>query len=148
MSATSLRSPAAGPEADATLAAAQSDGGAGSMVGAGVGLALGQQMTGALAQSVAQPHGAPGGPPPPPSAALFHLDGGARQPVGLQRRAVAGALASGQFMLAGKPFQVFVNGVTAEVHGERPYSKVKMALAVLLALALVGLGLALYAASR
>ena len=34
---------------------------------------------------------------------------------------------------AGKPFQVFINGITGEVQGERPWSKVKIALAVVLA---------------
>ncbi|MEM9746379.1 MAG: hypothetical protein AAF945_06770, partial [Actinomycetota bacterium] len=33
-----------------------------------------------------------------------------------------------------RPFQVYINGVTGEVHGERPYSKVKIAIAVTLAL--------------
>ena len=32
-----------------------------------------------------------------------------------------------------KPFQVFINGVTGEVQGNRPYSKVKIALAILAA---------------
>ena len=80
--------------ADAVLAAAQNDGGAGSMVGAGVGLALGQQMAGALAQPAA---GGPAGPPPPPSAALFHVDGGAGQasgPYGIAQ--LQAALAAGQ----------------------------------------------------
>ncbi len=31
----------------------------------------------------------------------------------------------------GSPFQVFINGVTGEVQGQRPYSKVKIALAVI-----------------
>ncbi len=31
---------------------------------------------------------------------------------------------------AGAPFQVFINGITGEVQGQRPYSKVKIALAV------------------
>ena len=30
-----------------------------------------------------------------------------------------------------QPFQVFINGVTGEVQGQRPYSKVKIALAVI-----------------
>jgi membrane protease subunit (stomatin/prohibitin family) len=61
--------------ADATLAAAENDGGgAGSMVGAGIGLALGQQMAGALA---GQPQAAPGAVPPPmPGAVMFHVDAG------------------------------------------------------------------------
>ena len=33
-----------------------------------------------------------------------------------------------------RPFQVYINGVTGEVHGQRPYSKVKIAIAVVLAL--------------
>ena len=35
-----------------------------------------------------------------------------------------------------KPFQVYINGVTGEVHGARPYSKVKIAAAVALAVIL------------
>lgn len=38
---------------------------------------------------------------------------------------------------AGKPFQVFINGITGEVQGERPWSKVKIAVAVVLALILL-----------
>ncbi|MGI8983078.1 MAG: hypothetical protein ACR2HM_00865 [Acidimicrobiales bacterium] len=34
---------------------------------------------------------------------------------------------------AGRPFQVFINGVTGEVQGERPWSKVKIAVAVVIA---------------
>ena len=34
-------------------------------------------------------------------------------------------------LYGGSPFQVFINGVTGEVQGERPYSKVKIALAVI-----------------
>jgi DNA-directed RNA polymerase subunit RPC12/RpoP len=33
-----------------------------------------------------------------------------------------------------RPFQVYINGVTGEVHGQRPYSKVKIAVAVVAAL--------------
>ncbi|NQY55067.1 MAG: hypothetical protein HRT86_01040 [Ilumatobacteraceae bacterium] len=36
-----------------------------------------------------------------------------------------------------RPFQVDINGVTGEVHRERPYSKVKIALAVGVALAII-----------
>ena len=36
----------------------------------------------------------------------------------------------------GDPFQVFINGVTGEVQGQRPYSKVKIALAVIAAVVL------------
>ncbi|MCF8587561.1 Trm112 family protein [Gordonia liuliyuniae] len=37
----------------------------------------------------------------------------------------------------GKPFQVFVNGLTGEVQGERPWSKVKIAAAVIAALIVI-----------
>lgn len=36
-----------------------------------------------------------------------------------------------------QPFQVYINGVTGEVHGQRPYSKVKIAIVATLAAALV-----------
>jgi len=35
---------------------------------------------------------------------------------------------------AGRPFQVFINGITGEVQGERPWSKAKIAVAVVLAI--------------
>jgi len=38
---------------------------------------------------------------------------------------------------AGKPFQVFINGMTGEVQGERPWSRVKIAVAVVLAVILI-----------
>lgn len=41
------------------------------------------------------------------------------------------------YMFHGKRYQLFVNGRTGEIHGERPYSPVKIALAVLAALAVV-----------
>ena len=47
-----------------------------------------------------------------------------------------------------KPFQVFVNGVTGEVHGQRPYSWVKITFASLLAALLVGVGIWIYLANR
>ena len=81
--------------ADATLAAAENDGGgAGSMVGAGIGLALGQQMAGALAAGQA-PQAAPaGGPPPLNTGPMFHVDSGG-QPSGpfnmAQLQAMVGA---------------------------------------------------------
>jgi DNA-directed RNA polymerase subunit RPC12/RpoP len=34
---------------------------------------------------------------------------------------------------AGRPFQVFINGITGEVQGERPWSRVKIAVAVVIA---------------
>lgn len=37
----------------------------------------------------------------------------------------------------GQPFQVYINGVTGEVHGQRPYSRVKIAAAVVVALLVV-----------
>jgi DNA-directed RNA polymerase subunit RPC12/RpoP len=37
----------------------------------------------------------------------------------------------------GRPFQVYINGVTGEVHGARPYSKVKIITAIALALLVV-----------
>ncbi|HWC23512.1 MAG TPA: hypothetical protein VG502_14530 [Flexivirga sp.] len=39
----------------------------------------------------------------------------------------------------GRPFQVFINGVTGEVQGRRPWSKVKIAFAILLALIIVAI---------
>lgn len=36
-----------------------------------------------------------------------------------------------------RPFQVYINGVTGEVHGQRPYSKVKIAVATVIALIVV-----------
>lgn len=44
---------------------------------------------------------------------------------------------------AGQTFQVFINGVTAEVHGERPYSKLKIAITALLVLAAIAVGVLL-----
>ncbi len=44
----------------------------------------------------------------------------------------------------GKPFQVFINGVTGEVQGQRPWSKVKIALAVVAALVVVILALVIW----
>lgn len=43
-------------------------------------------------------------------------------------------------LFSGTAYQVFINGVTGEVHGERPYSPVKIALAVIAAL-VVAVGL-------
>lgn len=44
----------------------------------------------------------------------------------------------------GQPYQVFINGVTGEVQGERPYSKVKIAIAVTLALVVLLVGFLVY----
>jgi hypothetical protein len=38
---------------------------------------------------------------------------------------------------AGRPFQVFINGITGEVQGQRPWSKVKLAVAITLAVILI-----------
>ncbi|GAA4544030.1 hypothetical protein [Amycolatopsis samaneae] len=43
------------------------------------------------------------------------------------------------YVYAGKNWQVLVNGRTGEVHGERPYSKVKIAIAVVIGLLVLGL---------
>lgn len=48
----------------------------------------------------------------------------------------------------GRPFQVFINGVTGEVQGRRPWSKVKIALAVLLALIVVAIVVVVVRATR
>ncbi|MCU1454978.1 MAG: hypothetical protein JWN46_3124 [Acidimicrobiales bacterium] len=48
----------------------------------------------------------------------------------------------------GKPFQVFINGVTGEVQGQRPWSKVKIIAAVIAALIVIGIVLAIYAATK
>ncbi|HET6501341.1 MAG TPA: hypothetical protein VFG87_11325 [Amycolatopsis sp.] len=41
------------------------------------------------------------------------------------------------YVYGGKRFQVFVNGRTGEVHGERPYSAVKIALAIIAAVLII-----------
>ena len=41
------------------------------------------------------------------------------------------------YLYAGKTYQVFVNANTGEVLGERPYSKIKIAVAVLIAVAVI-----------
>jgi membrane protease subunit (stomatin/prohibitin family) len=81
--------------ADATLAAAENEGGgAGSMVGAGIGLALGQQMAGNLAGAAQAPAAAV--PPPMPGAVMFHVDAGG-QPAGPFNLAqLQGMVAAGQ----------------------------------------------------
>jgi DNA-directed RNA polymerase subunit RPC12/RpoP len=40
---------------------------------------------------------------------------------------------------AGRPFQVFINGVTGEVKGERPFSRVKIITAVIVAVVLIAI---------
>lgn len=49
---------------------------------------------------------------------------------------------------AGRPFQVFINGVTGEVQGERPYSKVKIGAAVALAVVVAVIALVIYSNAR
>ena len=44
----------------------------------------------------------------------------------------------------GKPFQVYINGVTGEVQGQRPWSKVKLAAAIIGGIVVVVLALILY----
>jgi predicted RNA-binding Zn-ribbon protein involved in translation (DUF1610 family) len=44
----------------------------------------------------------------------------------------------------GKPFQVVINGVTGETHGERPYSKVKIAAAVAAVVILIAIGFLIF----
>ncbi len=48
----------------------------------------------------------------------------------------------------GKPFQVLVNGLTGEVQGQRPWSKVKIIAAVVAGLILIGVIVFLYSRSR
>ncbi len=48
----------------------------------------------------------------------------------------------------GKPFQVFINGVTGEVQGQRPWSKVKLALAIAAATILVILIIVMWGSSQ
>ncbi len=63
-----------GAAAEAMVAAAHNEGGgAGSMMGAGLGMALGQQMGNMMAAGTQQP-AAPAGPPPLPAAQQFHVE--------------------------------------------------------------------------
>jgi Zn finger protein HypA/HybF involved in hydrogenase expression len=48
------------------------------------------------------------------------------------------------YVYAGKTYQVLINANTAEVIGDRPYSKLKIALAVIAALIVIGVGIAIY----
>jgi len=48
----------------------------------------------------------------------------------------------------GKPFQVFINGITGEVQGDRPWSKVKIALAVIAAVILITAIVIAFSAAR
>lgn len=51
-------------------------------------------------------------------------------------------------MFQAKPYQVFVNGVSGEVHGQRPYSWIKITFAVIAALIVVGIGLGVYYSNK
>jgi predicted RNA-binding Zn-ribbon protein involved in translation (DUF1610 family) len=48
----------------------------------------------------------------------------------------------------GQPFQVVINGVTGETHGERPYSRVKIAAAVALVVVLIVIGVLLFGSAE
>jgi DNA-directed RNA polymerase subunit M/transcription elongation factor TFIIS len=48
------------------------------------------------------------------------------------------------YIYAGKSYQVLINANTAEVVGDRPYSKIKIALAVIGALIVIAVGIAIY----
>jgi predicted RNA-binding Zn-ribbon protein involved in translation (DUF1610 family) len=52
------------------------------------------------------------------------------------------------YLYAGKTWQILINGCTGEVHGERPYSKLKIAIAILLALAAIAAIVIWVAASK
>ena len=52
------------------------------------------------------------------------------------------------YLYAGKQFQVLINANTGEVVGDRPYSKLKIALAVIGAIVVIAVGIAIYAASK
>ena len=49
---------------------------------------------------------------------------------------------------AGKPFQVFINGITGEVQGERPWSKVKLGVAIVVLLVILIVIAVLWRGSR
>lgn len=51
-------------------------------------------------------------------------------------------------MFKSEPYRVYVNGVTGEVHGKRPYSWIKITLAVLAALAVIGGAVGIYYATK
>jgi LSD1 subclass zinc finger protein len=52
------------------------------------------------------------------------------------------------YIYAGKTYQVLINANTAEVIGDRPYSKVKIAFAILVALVVIAAGIAIYLAVK
>ena len=51
-------------------------------------------------------------------------------------------------LFSGQVFQVFINGATGEVHGQRPFSALKITLAVIAVLIVIGAGIAIYAATQ
>lgn len=52
------------------------------------------------------------------------------------------------YVYAGKRFQVYVNGRTGEVHGERPYSTAKIVLAITAAVVLIGAIITIFVLTR
>jgi hypothetical protein len=52
------------------------------------------------------------------------------------------------YVFGGHTYHVYVNANTGKVHGERPYSAVKITLLVILALAVIAAGIAIYKSSR
>jgi ribosomal protein S27E len=54
----------------------------------------------------------------------------------------------GCYLFGGNTFQVLINGISGEVHGDRPYSAVKITLAVLAVIALIAAVVWIYMANR
>jgi hypothetical protein len=54
----------------------------------------------------------------------------------------------GSYRFEGRPYQVVVNGQSGEVEGDRPYSVVKIAAAVLLGLVVLGVAMLLSSGSN
>ncbi|MFD0580055.1 hypothetical protein [Dactylosporangium darangshiense] len=52
------------------------------------------------------------------------------------------------YLYAGKTYNIQVNGITGEVAGERPYSALKIAMAILAALAVIAVIIGVYALSK
>ena len=52
------------------------------------------------------------------------------------------------YLYGGRTYQIMINGVSGEVQGDRPYSAVKIALAVLAAVAVVAALVLLYLGQR
>jgi predicted RNA-binding Zn-ribbon protein involved in translation (DUF1610 family) len=51
-------------------------------------------------------------------------------------------------LFGGRVFQVFINGATGEVHGQRPFSPIKIALAVIGVLLLIAVAFAIYTLTK